>query len=460
MGLIAAAMVLLLTPSTAHAQLSAEISAGYAAKMLCSTVFVSHRDAAEALRQDLALAAPVPYRVDQATRSVVAWLPGAAARRAVFRDGLGCTLRADSTLPTRGSHGAAHARATGHRGALWPAGERVDTTHFPNGGRASRLRLALDSAFAEPGPTNPRRTRGIVIAWNGRIIAERYAPGYDAATPQLGWSMTKSVTNALVGILVKQGKLATDQPAAAPEWNGAGDARAAIRLDDLMRMSSGLTFDETYSGVASDVAKDLFLAGDAGAYAASLPLERPIGTRWAYSSGTTNIISRAIRIAIRNDSAYLQFPRRALFAPLGMRTAILEPDPSGTFVGSSYMYASARDWARFGQLYLNDGMWNGARILPKGWIKYSTTRSPADPSGGYGAQVWINAGDSTGKRPHPNLPPDAFFFLGHDQQNVVIIPSRRLVAVRLGYTPGRDWDLDSFIARVLDALPPASGPAR
>ena len=270
--------------------------------------------------------------------------------------------------------------------------------------------------------------------------------------------MTKSVNNALVGILVKQGKLATDRPLAAPEWRRPGDPRAAIRLDDLMRMSSGLKFDENYSGAASDVAKDLFLAEDAGAYAASLPLEKPIGTHWAYSSGTTNIISRAVRLAIGNDPAYRLFPRRALFEPLGMQTAVLEPDPSGTFVGSSYMYASARDWARFGLLYLHDGVWNGKRILPEGWVKYSTTRSPADPSGAYGAQVWINAGDSSGKRPHPNLPADAFFFLGHDQQNVVIIPSRDLVVVRLGYTPGRDWDLDAFVVHVLDALPRSSKP--
>ena len=427
-------------------------NSGYAAKMLCSTVFVSHRAADVALKEDLVLAAPVPYRVDSATRSVVAWIPGVESRRAVYRGKLGCVLRPDSSLGPVGwplrTIGPAPVST-----ALWPAGERIDTTNVAAGVDAARLRAALDSAFAEPTSANPRRTRGVVIVWKGRIVAERYAPGYDTSTPQLGWSMTKSVTNALVGILVARGKLAVDRPAAVPEWKAAGDPRSRIRLDDLMRMSSGLAFDETYSLGPSDVVKDLFLAPDAGAYAAAKPLADSIGTKWSYSSGTTNIISRLVRHTIGNDAAYHDFPRRALFGRLGMTTAVLEPDPSGTFVGSSYMYASARDWARFGQLYLNDGVWNGVRILPEGWVRYSTTPSPADSTGGYGAQVWVNGVGRSGVRPHPRLPGDAFFFLGHDQQNVAVIPSRSLVVVRLGYTPARAWDLDGFVERVLTAIP-------
>ena len=425
---------------------------GYAAKMLCSTVFVSHRAPAEALRQDLVLAAPIPYRVDSATSSVVAWIPGVESRRAVYRGRLGCVLRPDSSAGPATPTAASPKRAPVAT-ALWPVGERVDTATLPAGADAARLWAAMDSAFAEPTPANPRRTRAIVIAWQGRIVAERYSPGYDAATPQLGWSMTKSVTNALVGILVGRGRLAVDRPAAVPEWKQAGDPRGRIRLDDLMRMSSGLAFDETYSLGPSDVVKDLFLAPDAGAYAAAMPLSDPIGTRWSYSSGTTNIISRLIRHTIGSDTAYLDFPRSALFGPLGMQTAVLEPDPSGTFVGSSYMYASARDWARFGQLYLNDGVWNEVRILPKGWVRYSTTPSPADSTGGYGAQIWVNGVGRSGARPHPRVPGDAFFFLGHDQQNVAVVPSHSLVVVRLGYTPAGGWDLDGFLEQVLGALP-------
>lgn len=434
------------------AQAPAGLVTGYAAKMLCSTVFVSHRPAAEALQQELKLAAAIPYRVDSATRSVVAWIPGSEARRAVWRDGLGCALRPDSMLEAREPI-ARMSMPAARSLALWPAGERIDTTRLPVGVSVAKLRAALDAAFAEPSPANPKQTRGIVVAWNGRIVAERYAKGYNAGSPQLGWSMTKSVTNALVGILVREGKLTVDRSALVPEWQTPGDPRAAIKLDDLMRMSSGLAFDESYSLGTSDVVKDLFLVDNAGGYAASQSLADPIGARWSYSSGTTNIISRIIRQAIGDDEAYRVFPRQALFEPLGMHTAVIERDPSGTFVGSSFMYASARDWARFGQLYLNDGSWNGVRILPPGWVKYSTSPARADSAGGYGAQVWINAGASTGKRPHPRLPPDAFFFMGYDQQNVVVIPSRGLVVVRLGYTPGREWDLDGFVDQVLQALP-------
>ncbi|MEO8453297.1 MAG: serine hydrolase, partial [Gemmatimonadota bacterium] len=208
------AALLLVQAATPAAQ-AAEILAGYAAKMICSTVFVSHRDPAAALLQDLARSAAAAYRVDSATRSVVASL-GATARRAVFRDGLGCTLRPDTSSGPIAAWKSRPwpPRATG----LWPAGERVDAVHLPAGVNRALLRRALDSAFAEPGPTGPRRTRAVVVAWNGRIVAERYAEGFDAAMPQIGWSATKSVTNAMVGILVKAGKLEVRRPVQAPEW--------------------------------------------------------------------------------------------------------------------------------------------------------------------------------------------------------------------------------------------------
>jgi hypothetical protein len=179
--------------------------------------------------------------------------------------------------------------------------------------------------------------------------------------------MTKSVTNALVGILVGQGKLSVDEPAPVPEWSGPDDPRGAITLDQMLRMSSGLEFGEIYEDPRSDVCLMLFSVRDAAAYAADKPLETGPGGKWYYSSGTTNIISRIVRDSVGGTQAdYFAFPRRALFDRIGMRSAIIEPDPSGTFVGSSYMYATARDWARFGLLYLQDGVWEGERILPEG----------------------------------------------------------------------------------------------
>ena len=193
----------------------------------------------------------------------------------------------------------------------------------------------------------------------------------------LGWSMTKSVTNALIGILVKQGKLSLDQLAPVPEWSDPADPRHAITLDQLMRMSSGLEFSEDYADLTTGVTQMLYNTDDMGAYAAAAPLEAEPDGVWNYSSGTANIVSRIVRDTVGgSDEEYLTFPRRALFDPIGMTSAVMEPDASDTFVGSSYMYATARDWARFGLLFLQDGMWEGERILPEGWVDYSITPTP------------------------------------------------------------------------------------
>jgi CubicO group peptidase (beta-lactamase class C family) len=275
-------------------------------------------------------------------------------------------------------------------------------------------------------------------------------------TPQLGWSMTKSVMNALVGILVEEGRLTIRDPAPVPEWRSAGDPRGAITLDHLLRMSSGLHFTEDYQDPFSDVVQMLFARPDAGAFAASLPLEAPPDSRWQYSSGTTNIISRIVRQTVEGTgSDPLSFPRRALFDRIGMSSAVMEPDPSGTFVGSSFMYATARDWARFGLLCSRDGVWNGRRILPEGWMKYSTTPTPGAPKGMYGAQFWLNAGDpqNHAERWKAEAPVDMYSMSGFEGQYVSIVPSRKLVIVRLGLSdPEDNWDHGRFIADLVHAV--------
>lgn len=225
-----------------------------------------------------------------------------------------------------------------------------------------QLKVALDSVFRPQ-----QHTRAVVVVYRGQIVAERYAPGFDSRMPLPGWSMTKSVTNALVGILVKEGKLSLLDKNLMPQWNHRGDRRRQITLDGMLRMSSGLRFNEDEGNPLGD----LFGQADAAVYAANQPLEAAPNTKWQYSSGTTNIISGIIRNAIGSDTDYLGFPRRALFDRLGMKSAVIEPDASGTLVCSSFMYATARDWARFGLLYLQDGVWEGQRILPEGWVQYS-----------------------------------------------------------------------------------------
>lgn len=264
--------------------------------------------------------------------------------------------------------------------------------------------------------------------------------------------MTKAVLGSLIGVLVGEGRLSVEARSLLPQWSGPDDPRAAIALEDLLRMRSGLRFREVYSDPTSDVTRMLFMSGDMGGYAASLPLAKPVGTEWRYSSGTTNILSLLARRAL-GDEAYAALPRRALFEPLGMSSAVIEPDASGTFVGSSYMIATARDWARFGKLCLDGGLHGGRRILPESWMRWATTPTPQS-HGRYGAHWWLKLNPELGggSAAESRVPGDAFHALGHEGQCLTMIPSLDLVVVRLGLSIRIDaWDHAAFLAGVIDA---------
>ncbi len=427
------------------------ILVAYKAKQVCSGVFVAGRDAAAVAEDlavdDLAALRYVQADVDARRRTVTAFF-GPIDGIAQFRDGAGCAIVDEASGGASESEGVP---------ASWdltgPYSLAVFEPATESGGALAR---AIDRAFAEPDPDRPRRTRAVVVVQAGRIVAERYAADVTAATPLLGWSMTKSVTNALVGILVHRGRLSLDAPVPVREWQSAGDPRARITLDHLLRMSSGLRFDEDGIGPFSDTIRMLFRERDMAGFAVSQPLEGVPGTRWQYSSATTVILSRVIRAAIGSDRAYHAFPREALFDPAGMRGAVIETDAAGTFVGSSLMYATARDWARFGTLYLDDGVVAGTRLWPEGWVTYTTTPAPADPSKRYGAHVWLDVPD--GYNPgDAALPADTFHAAGHQGQFVTIVPSRRTVIVRLGQTRYRNaWDHGAFVRDVLAALDAAN----
>lgn len=435
----------------------ASSAAGYAAKVTCSGVFLSGRDAAAIRREELAMDTPVArliaVEVDRSAGTATGSVAGIVKRTAVYRPGLGCTLDSETSVAEL-------------RSQPIPPPSRPQPDPWPAGGLDGVDRGALDravaSAFDEPDPAHPKRTRAVVVIHDGNLAAERYAPGYDQDMRLQGWSMTKSLTNALVGILAGEGKLKLHDPAPVPEWGSPADPRHAITLDQLLHMSSGLEFNESYGALESDVVVMLFRKPSAAAYAASKPLAHPPGAVWDYSSGTANIISRIVRDAVgKGLSDYWLFPRQALFDRIGMASVVLEPDASGTFVGSSFCYAAARDWARLGYLYLNDGVANGRRILPEGWVKYSTTPAPKAPKGCYGAQIWLNAGDAAdpANRPWPQAPRDAFAFDGFEGQHVFVVPSRRLVVVRLGLSQARStWKPGEFLARVAAVFPEA--PAR
>ncbi len=429
------------------------IGVAYKAKMVCSGTFVSRRASNEVLADlqvdDLAILQHLGVSIDDATRSVTASAFGIVTRQAVYRDGVGCALVLDGLtpphLPSKDTTNAgAEVRALRAAG-LHETATRTDT-------QGGALDAAIDRAFSEPDPTRPRRTLAVVVVHRGQIVADRYAAGLGPDTPLMGWSMTKSVMNALAGILVKEGRLSLHSPVPMQEWRGRDDPRREITLDNLLRMSSGLRFDEGMSNPRADVMRMLLDVGDAAQVATNKDLTDPPGSTWRYSSGTTNIISRAMRNALRDDSVYWNFPRLALFDRLGMASAILETDAAGTFIGSSYMYATARDWARFGILYLHDGVWDRERILPDGWVKYTTTPAPADPRRGYGAHFWLEVPEAY-RGTDGRLPVGTFHAAGHEGQFVTIVPSREAVIVRLGHTRyPESWDHAAFVREVLAAL--------
>lgn len=441
------------------------IGTGYVAKYLCTSTFLSKREPQVVFVEDIKpvnpLARLVAWDIDTVSQSVTATAFKVFRSKAIFRQGCGCTLLAGATeaalrdqrffRPDAGYHPPPPSAAL-----PWPEGEGEAVDPAGLGVNPEILEKALDDAFAEPETNTLRQTRAVAVVYEGQLIAERYAPGFGPDMPLLGWSMSKSVTNALVGVLVHQGRLALGDPAPVAEWQSASDPRRKITLDQLMRMSSGLAFEEIYKPLA-DATDMLYGSDDFAAFAAGRPLATEPDEQWDYSSGTANIIARIVRHEAEKEVVdYYRFINESLFSRIGMASAIMESDPSGTFVGSSYTVATIRDWARFGLLYLQDGVWDSRRVLPEGWVTYTTTPTPKAPKGQYGALFWLNAGapNNPGNRLWPHAPLDAYAAQGFQEQKVIVIPSKKLVLVRFGATaPRTAWDTDAFIANVVRALP-------
>jgi CubicO group peptidase (beta-lactamase class C family) len=438
------------------------VASAFYAKTLCSGVFLAKREPQEVIARDVLADMTVGLRhwsgeVDRERNIVTVSLFGLAERRALYRPGLGCTLVTDTSVDALLKQAADFAPPppAGRSAALWPEGGRVELSGAIEGVDGQKLQNAVDAAFAEPNKRTKRRTRAVVVVHKGRIIAERYAPGMGPQTPQIGWSMGKSVLNALIGTLIAEERLQLEQSKLFAQWRKPGDPRGAITVDNLLRMVSGLDFDEPHARMLSDVRKMLFMKGDSAAYALEEELAVRVASSWFYASGSTTLLAYAMRKALAGSQAhYFAYPAKALFRPLGMNSAVIEPDAAGTFLASAFVYASARDWARLGLLYLNDGQWQGKQILPKGWVK--TSLLPTPQSGGqYGAHLWLKIPDFL--RPEypsgPALPEDAFFMLGHDGQMVAIIPSHELVVVRLGLSRRRNsWDHEVFLHQLLQAI--------
>lgn len=425
---------------------------GYGAKNMCSAIYMQHRTAADIVKQDLA---DFPLSLgkfvwNEKDSSVTGTVWGFAKRKAFFRSHIGCTLINDFTeAEIRAQHFSIPLPPPVNTDTIaWPYGEKVTDT-VPALINTVKLNAAVNRVMKEISENGkPSDTRAVLVLYDGKIIAEKYADGFDKNTVMLGWSMSKSLIGAMIGILVKEGKLNIDAPAPVDEWKNTDKEKITVK--NLLQQSSGLDFLEEYDR-PSDVTKMLFSKGDMAAYTASRPLEAAPGTVFNYTSGNTNILSRIIRKTV-GEKGYTSFPYTALFHKINAYSFMLEPDASGTYIGSSYSYATARDFARFGLLYYNNGLWNGEQLLPLNWIKDTRQPCTANKFKWYGYQFWLNGldeNDST-KRRFPDVPADMFFCNGFMNQNIFIIPSKKLVVVRLGL---RTIDRNRFLKEVIEAVP-------
>ncbi|WP_269790344.1 serine hydrolase [Stenotrophomonas sp. Iso1] len=445
----------------------ADLGTAVSAQIACAGIFVADRNEADVLRDDIHALAPftqkVTLTVDRKARTVLASAPDATPRTALYRPVAGCTLlTGDVSTATLDAQVEGLAPLPAQSARAWPLGDAA-VPALQAAAEAKLDRAALDkavaAAFDEQNKDGYPDTRAIVVVQGGAIVAERYAPGFDQNTELLGWSATKSIMGTLVGILVDDGVLALDAPAPVPQWQGKGDPRAAITLRQLLTMTSGLAFVEKYEP-GNDSIKMLFESGDMGAMAAELPLEHAPGTHWSYSSGTTNILSR---IAFQATGGTLQsmvrFAQERLFEPAGMTSALIEPDEAGVMMGSSYAYATARDWARYGVLHLNHGNAGGRQVLSQKWLDFAQTPTPVAPQPFYGAQLWLNVAEADGERRKlfADVPADAVMARGHNFQIVASIPSQDAVIVRLGWTPeGHKFDWNKYVSQIAAALAPAT----
>ncbi|MEZ0470833.1 serine hydrolase domain-containing protein [Luteimonas salinilitoris] len=429
------------------------VATGSVSRSLCSAAFVSNVDPGRVFREEQVpeggmsyVAWALRYDINRTKREVRATIAGAFASRAAYRNGLGCLLVADSSAIPE-ARGLAETSSR-------PTTETLPVAYSHD----ARIARAIERAFEDPAPNKQRNTKAVVAFHDGRLIAEKYAPGYGPDTPIWGHSLSKSLTSALVGVLVREGRLSVGQPAPIAAWQQPGDLRAAITPDQLLRMTSGLPFDER-GGPVNHMTRMFFLEPDTAAYSESVPLDATPGTAWGYSNLGYQLLSRMVRDAAGGSGVEAEaYIREQLFAPLKMHTAVIETDVAGTPIGASHVYASARDWAKLGQLYLDDGVANGHRILPDGWVEY-TTKQSLDT--GYGAGFWLNV-KNDGVVPYwdapwgmPQLPKDMFYARGYLGQFIVIVPSRRLVVVRMGMTHlGVGTGVGDLVAEILRSLPP------
>ena len=439
-------------------------AAGMAAKGICSAAFVAGRPLANLMEEEVLGASPVlkaiSISVDEVQHTVTARFAGLVSRRASLVSQRGCVLGAEPDPTAKPYRPQVDTRAP------WPQGDLAwAPSEWGPGVDAARLQQVADAAFVGAGDVNGANARGLAVVHQGRLLLLRDAPGFAPGTPLHGWSMTKTLTGMLAHKLETDAGLKMDAAVVdafpqgrAPAWvaDWSRDARKGIKVSDLLYMRDGLASVEDYQPW-SEVPRMLWGQADMPAWAADHPAEAPPGTRWRYLSATANLLAAVARGRFDTDAAYWDYPRQALFAPIGAKSATMETDLRGNWVGSSYAWASIADWARLGQLVLQDGQWgpDGARVqvLPPGWLQRASTPSTPGAGQGYGAQSWLYGNRQAGDcKAYPGVPEDVVAMGGHWGQMVAVVPSRQAVIVRMGWIHG-PYDECKLLSDVLSALP-------
>lgn len=416
------------------------IVSGYSAKQLCSYTFISERSQNSIEKEDLAMfpLSLTTSDINYENKSVTSTVLGLGKKTAVYKENLGCVLLYDDD-----NYNIRFKSKTPNTEQLtsFPYGENTPDKK-PSGVDYEKLERAVDDMFDLGDEISDKKTRAILVIYKDTIVAEKYAKDIDQNTELLGWSMTKSIMNAWVGMMIQDGKISLNDNNLFDSW--VGDDRKAITLDDLMHMSSGLRWEEVYDKV-SGATTMLFDSEDIVKTASAPDLAHPVGEHWQYSSGSSNLISGYLRKQYDSHIDYLKYPYERIFYKLNMFNTTIESDEAGNYIGSSYCYATARDWGRFGLLYLHDGIWNKERLLPEGWVDYSTNEV-TDSHGVYGAQFWLNKRGSA----YPDAPYDLFSANGYQGQRIFIIPSKDLVIVRLGLN--EELQFNTFLKQITESI--------
>ena len=426
-----------------------DLISGFSAKSVASGHFIDKRPQEIIENDDNAVSVIflANNKIGESEKFATAAVFGFKERKAIYREGLGATLINDDFDVSKPYLVPKRTKLASD--LPFPYGNKEPKASLPNGMDTvfanidyAKLKIAVSNAFDKNGKDD-KRTRAVLVIYKDKIIAEQYATGFTKNSKILGWSMTKSITATYFGILQKQGKMNIMKRAPIGEW--ARDERAKITINDLLHMNSGLEWEEDY-GKLSDATKMLFLSEDMTNTQIDKPFVGKPNASWNYSSGTSNLLSGILRKQFKTHQEYLDFWYSDLIDKIGMNSMVVETDMAGNYVGSSYGWATTRDWSKFGLLYLHKGNWNGEQVFDESWAKYVAT--PTNGSEGkYGAHFWLNAG---GK--FPDVPKDMFYCSGYQGQMVAVFPSHDLVIVRLGLKEDPEFDFNGFLSGIVRSL--------